>query len=294
MADKRERSIIQNKNIARFFENEVYYLEMSGATLLIHIKNELRNVLQKYLTPEMDPTLTKDFADENKLAPFTSIMSQRWGFGKAVSWKQNDKPGWCTIECPLVPKNFHKENFQKMYNLSATLEKLFEYMYSQVDYRTDQLLLIRYFSSERKMHGCSFSVRIMPRLCNWINKISQEILPAYYRRVTGIEKFKSESEIKISKVLDTMLLILSGSSRSTNKENDKEYNEYATRIRINKFFLNLSCPGDSCGLDPENYDENCADTGYKLLPHNLDSPFQQFTLLAGLAKICQLAREDGY
>lgn len=54
--------------------------------------------------------------------------------------------------------------------------------------------------------------------------------------------------------------------------------------------IHLSCPGNACGLDPELYSSE--DRGYELAPHNVDTPWQQFTLLAGLAAIHSEARRQ--
>jgi len=53
----------------------------------------------------------------------------------------------------------------------------------------------------------------------------------------------------------------------------------------NPKWLNLDVPGDACGLDPDNYNDSDLDVGYKLVPHNIDSPLQQLTFLVGLAKL---------
>lgn len=53
-------------------------------------------------------------------------------------------------------------------------------------------------------------------------------------------------------------------------------------------WVNLTVPGNACGLDPEDYD---VDDTYRLVPHNVDSPIQMFTLLAGVIEICRLSGE---
>lgn len=53
-------------------------------------------------------------------------------------------------------------------------------------------------------------------------------------------------------------------------------------------WINLSVPGNACGLDPNDYYDK--DGGYRLSPHNTDAPVQQLTLLAGLAALCDMYR----
>ena len=55
-------------------------------------------------------------------------------------------------------------------------------------------------------------------------------------------------------------------------------------------WLNVSCPGDAAGLHPADGHVN-AHGGYDFASHNVDSPIQQFTLLASLAALHDLARE---
>lgn len=56
-------------------------------------------------------------------------------------------------------------------------------------------------------------------------------------------------------------------------------------------WLNLTIPGNACGLDPENYHDTSKD-GYELLPHNVDCSLQQLTFLAGLACLHDLVRNN--
>lgn len=69
--------------------------------------------------------------------------------------------------------------------------------------------------------------------------------------------------------------------------------EFRVLLRRPKW-VNFSCPGNACGLDPEDYYEKSLDWGYQLVPHNVDSPLQQLTLLAGVAMLYQLARQEGF
>jgi hypothetical protein len=57
-------------------------------------------------------------------------------------------------------------------------------------------------------------------------------------------------------------------------------------------WLNVSCPGDACGLHPEGSWEPRLGEGYKFSCHNVDSPMQQISLLAGLAALCDKARKE--
>ena len=59
-------------------------------------------------------------------------------------------------------------------------------------------------------------------------------------------------------------------------------------------WLNTDCPGDACGLNPENGAEYRMKEGlgYKFDCHNVDTSAQQLTLLAGLAALHDKARRE--
>jgi len=67
-------------------------------------------------------------------------------------------------------------------------------------------------------------------------------------------------------------------------------NEFRTNLYEGGRF-HISCPGDACGLDP--CDEPVSGRGYKFAPHNVDTPAQQLTLLAGLAALSDRAVAEG-
>ena len=56
-------------------------------------------------------------------------------------------------------------------------------------------------------------------------------------------------------------------------------------------WLNVDCPGDACGLHPSSHDIRQGE-GYEFSCHNVDSPAQQITLLAGLAALHDRARKE--
>lgn len=69
------------------------------------------------------------------------------------------------------------------------------------------------------------------------------------------------------------------------------FNEYHFRTILQKGRLIMDCPGDACGVYPNEWVEE--DNGYKFACHNVDSPMQQLTLLAGLAALHDEARKAG-
>ncbi|MCX6731489.1 MAG: hypothetical protein NTX55_00665, partial [Candidatus Parcubacteria bacterium] len=57
-------------------------------------------------------------------------------------------------------------------------------------------------------------------------------------------------------------------------------------------WLNVNCPGNACGLNPSCGHEWKYGDGYEFTCHNVDSPVQQLTLLAGLAALHDRARRE--
>lgn len=74
---------------------------------------------------------------------------------------------------------------------------------------------------------------------------------------------------------------------------DYHQNNFSAYTQGSDGWLNISCPGQGCGLNPDS-DIGRSDTlGYSLAPHNVDSPDHQITLLASLAALHDLVRRGG-
>lgn len=73
-----------------------------------------------------------------------------------------------------------------------------------------------------------------------------------------------------------------------------EYDKYSfwAKVAYKNGWLNVSCPGDACGLHPGDSSGPEPGRGYKFSCHNVDSPMQQMSLLAGLAALCDKARKE--
>ncbi len=72
------------------------------------------------------------------------------------------------------------------------------------------------------------------------------------------------------------------------------FEEYDFRAEISDVGgVMLDCPGNATGIYPEScYKIDIGKEGYSLTCHNLDTPMQQLTLLAGLAALHDLVREN--
>lgn len=79
--------------------------------------------------------------------------------------------------------------------------------------------------------------------------------------------------------------------RTMMNESD-DFNSYTLEVNLrDEGRFHISCPGDACEIfpDPMRIDE---ERGYEFTCHNLDSPIQQLTLLAGLASLEMQARKE--
>lgn len=70
----------------------------------------------------------------------------------------------------------------------------------------------------------------------------------------------------------------------------KEYYEHDFSAWLSKGRFIINCPGDACGLHPSDW-HSFKDEGFEFSCHNVDSAIQQLTLIVGLAKLCDMARE---
>lgn len=114
-----------------------------------------------------------------------------------------------------------------------------------------------------------------------------------------VEKLKGLNNGDLESIKETMFTTdkalsphsLKGSSGGGLAENLENFKRQEFRVILQKsddvFYLHLSVFGISCGLDPDNlYSRD--NVGYRLVPHNVDNRIQQFSLIAGLARLCEI------
>jgi len=121
-------------------------------------------------------------------------------------------------------------------------------------------------------HGGSLGGMYSIELCDWMRVL-------YRRARTNYE-----------------IVEMTGAMRIAHKKIFGEINEFDelytwARIDDGNGWLNVSCHGDACGLNPANMDFD-GTRGYKFSCHNVDNPMQQLTLLAGLAALHDKARRE--
>lgn len=202
---------------------------------------------------------------------------REWGFGPVIS-EREDIVGsdWLIYECDLPSFTQNGEtDWDSIYETAATLQVLLRNLKSfdnALPASTPQMIEVSLRLGERgQQYGGMLGTTVRPALVAWLNQ--------------NIEKDREPVIAQAMKEAYFKMRLVEGDGR--------DYLEGNFRVLIrDPKWINLDCPGDSCGLDPENYDNTDIAYGYKLRPHNTDTPLQQLTLLSGLAKLDKLAHDD--
>lgn len=206
---------------------------------------------------------------------FVPPSEPEWGFGSVIRLNR-EASGLVEWHCPLPvifdPETKPEIDWRDAFAVSASLRLLFicmDLIEDEINVAEKQLMAIAGMNTEKgEPYGGAISVAVSPRMCQWIAAQSDK---SYH-----------------SKIAETMV---SASLRMFNRVRSDIVGDTYVRFQHPKW-VNFNCSGNSCGLDPTDYRES--DPGYKLAPHNTDTPLQQLTLLAGLAKMYKIAREDGF
>lgn len=220
----------------------------------------------------------RDPPSELQLPPFIELTEDSWGFGKVISFVSRED-GWTTFRCPL-PIIFRKKSpdpdWPSAYVVCATLQVLFSALNGfeeQTNSPNRQLLTITAVGMlVGRSGGWGLDVKMSPTLCSWLAK-----------------KAGSSEMRPIEEVAD----IMKKAHQHMYRQGDFPVGEHSfmAYVRTPKA-LHLACPGNACGLDPEDFGGS-PEKGYELTPHNMDGPLQQLTLLSGVAAVYDLARKEG-
>jgi len=168
----------------------------------------------------------------------------------------------------------HKYDWLPAFRISATFTVFFLFARSfqkETGAGRPQLLTVQ-TRAERDMHGGSLSGAYSVDLVKWLGTLG--------------EGATIEEMVKAMKKAYQYMFV--------EKENEV-YSRFSARITDRQGWLNVDCPGDACGLNPSHgaeYDMKKGGMGYEFSCHNVDSPMQQLTLLAGLAALHDRARKE--
>lgn len=270
--------------------------------LIIRIEKTALVEVQKLLT--MKAPLVRIYEERLNKTPlfgelFIPPREKVWGFGEVLEQFPQERDDWISYHCDLPvilsaeqvkwqgnDSGFYGErNWERAEQVTVTLKVLFEALWlfeeqaaeKEIIKNQVQLLIIEGMRVESGLHGSSFSVKLSKRFCNWLKKqIGDKEYKAFeHLHLPEAERAMTEAHFQIwQKPLDRY---------------DLRRHEVVCHPPKS---IHLSCPGNACGLDPEY--SRTEDWGYMLQPHNVDSRIQQLTLLAGIAKLHDLVRQEGY
>lgn len=164
-------------------------------------------------------------------------------------------------------------DWQTAYAISATFTIFFFLPYNPaenpVSFTYPQLINIQ-TCTLRDMHGGSLSGGYLYPTGKWLasHKPGFEITSIKEAMISAYEKMHHEKQDDMNRICN-----------------------FKATIDYENGWLNTSCPGDACGLHPERSPPN-NEFGYRFSCHNVDTPFQQLTLLTGLAALCDEVRKS--
>lgn len=240
-----------------------------GRSLLLSVHPQaVDDFLYMLIKPELPPVISQ-IQRELTLPDFIRPLADTWGFGSVLQSRLRED-GWNSWECDLPklrnPGKFGV-NWEIAYATSATLNMFFRFLGSlklEIYSALPQLMDINLITQTGD-HGGSISITL-----------GKAILPYLASKSDGSSPQIEES---MRSAYDYMF----------GRESFGHFRAYFRESR----YIHLDCPGDACGLDPSHMASPSKDKGYKLLPHNVDSPLQQLTLLMGVAALHDEARKAG-
>jgi hypothetical protein len=273
---------IREKNIPAWYE-----LSLDNLCLIIHLPKTTLDQMKKFLTDETPIVKALGSRRNMRLLPFVSAVEEKWGFGSVIMTEAGIRPDWVQMKLilPLIGRPLREEKNDKIavcnwplaFSAAATLKLIFEVLVAfpaETTISSSQLTVIEGMNVAADLNGGAFSVLLSRRLIEWIRK-----------QIGQGDWLNDEKTAKTMR--DSFYFMF---PPEDNGLFDSEFHVWVRRPK----WLNLSVPGNACGLDPEDYSNPDSHNGYSLLPHNVDTPLQQLSILIGLAKIHELARYDGY
>lgn len=162
-------------------------------------------------------------------------------------------------------------DFAEVNHISEKLALLTTFLYYPPDEETNsaspQLLSVETMFKQ-DMHGSSLWGKYSVPLVNWLG---------------GLGRWKRTELLEMVRAMRIAYTHMAG----------RVYSDIAFQavVENNRGWLNVSCPGNACDLNPDSHEWKHGE-GYEFSSHNVDSPIQQLTLLAGLAALHDWARKE--
>lgn len=241
---------------------------------------------------------SKELSDQN-LPPFTSDIEHDFGFG-GVMKHVGEEGDWARfrMELPCVREeldtecffcegsgkdkyldgrtciscggsgheyDFHQEDLLPFTATFAFMEPAFSpYDPPQTSARTPQLL----------------TAQILSSLDNWRSGVYGEFSPTLAKWLRSLGQYTEIPEVSTA--------MMAAHERICHDKPEKS-SFRAMVLHPNGYYV-ADCPGQACGVLTSGHDLDL-DEGYEFSCHNVDSPIQSLTLLAGLAALSDTARQ---
>lgn len=161
-------------------------------------------------------------------------------------------------------------DWDSAYRISATLTVLFEsinYLDDIPESSQSQLLTLETLT-QKEAHGGSLHGTYSKTLVRWLSRVHPGTPVA------------------------CMIQAMRDCYTAQFGAEESESRDFRASVDDKNGWLNVSCPGQACGLHPHTGYILPGD-GYQWSSHNVDSPMQQLTLIAGLAALTTKARASG-
>jgi hypothetical protein len=275
MLDAEKIRLPQNEAIPAWYRLSV----KDGRVLVISIHQKAMEYLRSLEYSKA--SMVSGFIKKLRLDAFIPPTESSWGFGRWTLWgpdavlesKAPKNSLWTSCECAL-PVFRDDADHQKFIRIRATLSVLFQALAiygfdGDTEWNKPQLVVINGLRVECDLHGGSLSATLTPAMI------------AYLRAQPGNSEL-SEVSNAMKQASRHML------GRPKGYDDSHSYKAHCRQPK----WINLTVPGDACGLDPGDYHDTSLESGYDMHPHNVDSSFQQLSFLMGLAKLHQLAEKE--
>lgn len=257
-----------------------YELATKGAkTLLIRIHRVAMRALESM---REDSPIIRSYTNIflKSPHPFGKFVLPRedksWGFGEVLIPQESKDNDWLTYACRLpilAEKGQFDETKTDVMALRSTLSVIFNSLFifdGETGCKKPQLMVVEAFSVHMEIYGGAMGVTLTPAVSHWLS-----------------QQPDNSCLIKVEDAMRKAGEHMWNDSR-TKKLFHQNYHAWCRQPK----WINLSVPGNACGLDPSDYYDTSLDRGYTLSPHNTDSSWQQLTLLVGLAKLHELIRGE--
>ena len=249
-------------------------LGIQDSTLLLRVPIEAQAYLEAQLRAPGEFRAVQFLTEACNADSFIPPRGGAWGFDGALS-QGDETDGWIEHSAPLPTPSQSAKTWSRRRKLSASLQipcMLLDLTGVETTTNRAQLMLVEMeIARAREPHGAPISAKFSQQFCRWVAHIlgDQE----------GIYDYEPVS--------DAMKKAFAHMCESTPYMDQRFQAQLRSPGRID-----LTCPGDRTSLNPTYAPSDSS--GYEIHPHNVDDTLQQLTLLAGLAKLHELARADGF